>query len=261
MLIDTHCHLTHSPLFESLPTVLAEAAAQDVQRFLVPGTCPDDWADITALAQSDNRIHMALGLHPWFVPENNVADSCSVLTALLRRFPNALVGEIGLDFLRAADAVTQTQQIAAFEMQLDLAQSLGRAVVVHNVKASQACLDSIRRCGFTQGGFAHGFSGSLEEAREWVKCGFKIGMGALLLRPNTRKIRRIAAELPLADMVLETDAPYMSPVRDVPNAPKNSRLVAEKIAEIKQIGLAEVARQTTQNVGGTIKKLVIDNFV
>lgn len=246
MLIDTHCHLTHAPLLAHLPLVLAEAAAQDVQRFLVPGTCPDDWADITTLAQADQHIHMALGLHPWYVPAIT-EPIWPQLTALLRAFPAALVGEIGLDFLHAPDAAQQARQITAFETQLTIAQSQHRAVVVHNVKASQACLNSIRRCRFTHGGFAHGFSGSLEEAREWVKHGFKISIGSLLLRPNARKIHRIVAELPLADMVLETDAPYMSPVQNTPNYPKNTRLIAEIVAAIRHISLADVAWQTTHN--------------
>lgn len=252
MLIDTHCHLTHPPLCTHLPTVLAEAAAADVQQFLVPGTRPEDWADITMLAQSNPPIHMALGLHPWYV--TMITDEIwPQLLTLLRTFSTALVGEIGLDFLHATDVGEQARQIAAFEKQLDMAKSLNRAVVVHNVKASSACLNSIRRCRFTYGGFAHGFSGSLEEAREWVRNGFKIGMGSLLLRPNARKIRRIAAELPLADMVLETDAPYMPPHRNSPNYPKNTRLIAEQIAVIREMSITDIAMCTTQNA----KKLLL----
>lgn len=245
MLIDTHCHLMHPPLSARLADILAEAAAQDVRRFLVPGTRTEDWIDIVTLAQANPCIHIALGVHPWYAAETT--DIWPELAALLRAFPSALVGEIGLDFLHAPEAAQRQQQTAVFETQLSLAQSLDRAVVVHNVRASEACLNSIRRCRFYCGGFAHGFSGSLEEAREWVKCGFKIGMGSLLLRPRARKIHRIAAELPLSYMVLETDAPYMSPERNTPNYPGRVRQIAEHIAAIKQISYTEVALQTTRN--------------
>ncbi|WP_066567503.1 TatD family hydrolase [Snodgrassella sp. CFCC 13594] len=254
MLFDTHCHLTHAPLMQQLPRILAEAAAAEVTHFLVPGTTPNDWDSILKLAQQYDAIYAALGLHPWFVCEHHLAQALTTLNQRLIAHPQLWVGEIGLDFMRATSSEAQQQQIDAFEAQLQLAQAHQRCVVIHNVHASSACLSSIKRCHFTQGGFAHAFSGSLEEAQEWVKCGFKIGMGSLLLKPNARKIRRIATELPLSSMVLETDAPYMSPEPNHPNHPRNTQSVAKVLAELKQTNWHTIAQATSTNAFNLLQR-------
>ncbi|WP_037586847.1 TatD family hydrolase [Stenoxybacter acetivorans] len=249
MLFDTHCHLTHPPLFHRLPEILAEARTCGVSYFLSAAADTDDWENLIALAAQpthQNDIYIALGLHPWFIdrlPENVF----NRLDQVLQQQPQALVGEIGLDFHRAADEISQRQQQFVFETQLDLAKTHRRAAVIHNVKSGVACLASLRRTNFTFGGFVHAFSGSTEEAHQWIKLGFKIGIGSLLLNPNTKKVKQLASRLPLDDMVLETDAPYMPPTPHAPNHPKNTRQIAEIIAELRGIDWQTVAEVSTRN--------------
>lgn len=243
MLFDTHCHLSHPDLQNRLPEIITEAAAHGVRRFLAPATGPQDWPAILTLTQP--CIHIALGIHPWFA-DQHPAGPPNTLHRLLRQHPHAVVGEIGLDFHPAHRHSAHTQN-ACFEAQLALAQSLHRPIVLHNRKAGPACMAAIQRTGFCQGGFAHAFSGSLEEARQWVQRGFKIGIGSVLLNARARKIRTVVAGLDLAHMVLETDAPHMSPQRGTANHPRNTRRVAETVAGIKQTDWQSVARTTTQN--------------
>ena len=135
MLFDTHCHLSHPALNSRLPEVLAEAATQDVRRFLAPATGAEDWAAVVALGSA--QIDIALGIHPWFV-DGQPADALDKLAQHLHAHPQALVGEIGLDFHpnRRHNAIDQS---ACFEAQLQLAQSLQRPIVLHNLKAEAAC--------------------------------------------------------------------------------------------------------------------------
>lgn len=244
-LFDTHCHLTHAPLKQHLPQVLAQAAKQGVTRFLVPAATPEDWPDIIQLTQQNHAISMALGIHPWYT-QFHQPQTMEALTQHLDQYPFALVGEIGLDFAAAKDEPARQTQKICFEDQLHIARQYQRPVVIHHVHATAACIDSIRRCNFTYGGFAHAFSGSLQEAQQWHQAGFMIGIGSLLLNPKAKKIRRIAAELPLDYMVLETDAPYMAPDKSV-NYPANTRRIAEIVAQLRHCDWQEVANHCYQN--------------
>ncbi|MDO5640704.1 MAG: TatD family hydrolase [Neisseria sp.] len=244
MLTDTHCHLADPAFSGNLPEVLAAARRAGVRRFIVPATQRDDFDAVLALASAD--IRPALGIHPWFAAAAAEADLAQLQT-LLQHHPQAWVGEIGLDFYaRNPNAAERVQQAEMLLAQLRLAEQLRRPVILHNLKATAALVAAIRRSGFTQGGIAHAFSGSLEEAHALIRCGLFIGIGSLLLNPAAKKARRAAAELPLAHIVLETDSPFM--LKNQTNTPANVRKIAETVAGLRGISLAEVAAQTEKNI-------------
>ncbi|MCP2040163.1 TatD DNase family protein [Neisseria sp. HSC-16F19] len=242
MLFDTHCHLASPPLTDRLPETLAEAAADGVTRFLVPATGAQDWHAVAAL-QNDHTC-IALGIHPWFVTRQP-QDALPRLATLLAQYPQALVGEVGLDRLPQHLAHADVQQ-GCFDAQLALAQEMQRPVILHCVRAAEACRARIRHTGFQHGGLIHAFSGSPEEAHTWLKLGFKIGIGSLLLNPYARKIRNTVAALDWGDMVLETDAPYMPPQGKTHNHPRHTRRVAEAVAAIRGCDWQTVAQHTTR---------------
>lgn len=266
-LTDTHCHLADPAFKNRLPHILQQAAEQGVWRFVVPAAHRGDWDDVLELWEnfsesvphgfqtacsdgmpSENRIRIALGIHPWFAQTAQEEDFAE-LERLLRRHPQAWVGEIGLDFLKnAADEAQKRRQADVFCRQLELAQRLRRRVIVHNVKAGAAVAAAVKESGFAQGGIVHAFSGSTEEARMLVKLGFKIGIGTLLLNPNAKKVRQAVQQLDLKDLVLETDSPFM--LKNAVNTPANVRRVAELAAELRGIGTAELAAQTERNADG-----------
>lgn len=246
MLFDSHCHLNHRPLIDNLSQVLLQAGDKDIGHFLVPATSSADWLITIKLAKNYPQIYAAVGLHPWFI--NHITHSTlQQLEKILLQHPQIIMGEIGLDFARAHSLEEKNLQIKYFEEQLQLAKIMQRPVIIHHVHATNACLESIKRCHFTNGGIAHAFSGSLEEAQAWVKHGFLIGVGSLLLRSQAKKIHRIAEKLPLQHMVIETDAPYMAPSANQINHPVSLRQIAEIIASLRNCHWHDIATITSKN--------------
>ncbi len=245
MLTDTHCHLTDPALASRLPEITAAAHAAGVRRFMVPSVTEADF-DAVCRLHAPPEYYSALGLHPWFA-EGFQPDLIGRIAERLQAQPGLLVGEIGLDYYGDRKQ-TRAAQTAALLAQLDLAQQFGRPVLLHHVRAAADVVAALKHSGFCSGGIAHAFSGSLEEARAFIRCGLLIGIGTLVLNSNARKVRTAAAELPLEHLVLETDSPFMQIAGTGENTPANVRQVAETVAALRGISMQEVADATEQNV-------------
>lgn len=251
---DTHCHLADAALRENLPHILTVARKVGVKRFIVPATCPQDWqsvAELSEMPSEHGQIRIALGIHPWF--SDGIAErDCVRLEAMLARYPQAWVGEIGLDFYDKTQTPPQRErQIQVFVRQLAIAQTLRRRVIIHNLKATADIAAAVKQTGFAQGGIVHAFSGSAEEARVLTKLGFKIGIGSLLLNPNARKVRDTLKALNDGDFVLETDSPFM--LKKEINTPANILRIAEIAAQIRGTGAAEIAAITERNADSLLR--------
>lgn len=251
---DTHCHLADAALRENLPHILTAARKVGVKRFIVPATCPQDWqsvAELSEMPSEHGQIRIALGIHPWF--SDGIAErDCVRLEAMLARYPQAWVGEIGLDFYDKTQTSPQRErQIQVFVRQLAIAQTLRRRVIIHNLKATADIAAAVKQTGFAQGGIVHAFSGSAEEARVLTKLGFKIGIGSLLLNPNARKVRDTLKALNDGDFVLETDSPFM--LKNTVNTPANILRIAEIAAQIRGTGAAEIAAITERNADSLLR--------
>ncbi|WP_373755554.1 TatD family hydrolase [Neisseria sp.] len=241
---DTHCHLADPALSARSPDILAEAQAAGVCRFIVPAARQADFAAVLSLAERPSVLP-AVGLHPWFADE--FSDGLYSETAcILQGNPRVWVGEIGLDFIRAADSAARQRQLDVFRRQLGLAKAYRRRVIVHNVKAAAAVAETVKTEGFGYGGIVHAFSGSLEEAQMLIRAGFKIGIGSLLLNPTAKKVRQAVQQLDLRDIVLETDSPFM--LKDGVNTPANVCRIAEIAAQLRGVSTEEIAVQTEKNV-------------
>lgn len=251
---DTHCHLADAALRENLPHILTAARKVGVKRFIVPATCPQDWqsvAELSEMPSEHGQIRIALGIHPWF--SDGIAErDCVRLEAMLARYPQAWVGEIGLDFYDKTQTPQQRErQIQVFSRQLEIAQTLRRRVIIHNLKAAADIAAAVKRTGFTWGGIVHAFSGSIEEAHVLAKLGFKIGIGSLLLNPNARKVRDTLKALNDGDFVLETDSPFM--LKKEINTPANILWIAEIAAQIRGVGVADIAAITERNADSLLR--------
>lgn len=245
MLIDTHCHLDDPALLSRLPEVLAAAAQAGVARFIVPGVGPDGWLAIAALAREAKGVYAAFGLHPMHAG----LYAAGLLADLARMLPGAVaVGEIGLDY--ALQKVPREMQQEAFRGQLRLAVGQGLPVLIHCHRAFQDLLRILREEGVERvGGVMHAFSGSPEVARECVRLRLYISVAGTVTYENAVRPVEVVRQISLDHILLETDAPDMTPepYRGRANEPALLVETAKKVAEIKGVSLAEVATATTDN--------------
>ena len=238
-LIDTHCHLDLEPLSVRLSAVVSDAHLAGVTDFVVPGVHPSGWERMDCLARENERIFPAFGIHPMHA---DLADDSNLSRLETLSSSGVAIGEIGLD---PSYAVSMERQEQAFREQLRLAASLGLPVLIHCRRAFQRTLMILRDEGaHHEGGIMHAFSGSPEMAREFIKLGFAISISGMVTRENTIRLPKLVRELPLEVLVLETDAPDMTPqrYRGRPNQPAylNETLLA--VARIKSVDALVVAR-------------------
>ncbi len=233
-LIDSHCHLDF-PVFDSDRKVILNACQkQSITAIVVPGVCRKNWQRVLTLCKYSKMLYPALGLHPCFIDEHHKGD-LQVLAQLCQTEPLTAIGEIGLDFFITSDPVNKKTQEYFFSEQLQVASQYQLPVLIHARKshaqvikylktynASSASASSIR-------GIIHAYSGSYEEAKEYLKLGFKLGFGGAYTYPKATKLRSLVSKLPIEAWVLETDAPDMSPLeqRDQRNSPQNLHEIAQ----------------------------------
>lgn len=244
-LIDTHCHLDLEPLRSAFPGLLQEARDAGVQCFVVPGVHPNGWAGILALAAEDFRVMPAFGIHPMHA--GSVDDR--VFEQLMKFAGQGVaIGEVGLD---PGYPVPLDLQERVFREQLRIAVKGGLPVLVHCRRAFQRVLQVMReeRCDHV-GGIMHAFSGSPEMAQEFIRLGFAISVSGTVTWTNAVKPLRVARVLPLEHLVLETDAPDMTPqrYRGTFNRPAWLAETAQRVADVRGISLEYVARITSDNV-------------
>ena len=244
-LIDSHCHLDLEPLKTALPQYVQEASVAGVRGFVVPGVHPDGWPGISALATENALILPAYGIHPMHAAGVNaeVLDQLRELAVT-----GVAIGETGLD---PACQAPLEQQERAFREQIRIAVFSGLPLLIHCRRAFQRVLDILREEHADRvGGVMHAFSGSVEMAREFIRVGFAISVSGTVTWHNAVKPLLLACELPLEQLVLETDAPDMTPerYRGRFNRPAWITETAQRVAEIRGIPIEEVARITSDNV-------------
>jgi TatD DNase family protein len=245
MLIDTHCHLDDPALRERLPEVLAAAARAEVTRFIIPGVGSAGWRDIALLAHEHDGVYPAFGLHPMHAP----LFTDDLLGNLARHLPGAVaVGEIGLDY--SNEGIPRTVQQEAFRAQFRCARDAGLPVLLHCRRAFQDLLRILREERVELvGGVMHAFSGSPEVAVECIKLGLYISVAGTVTYRNAVRPPEVVRRIPLEHLLLETDAPDITPepYRGCANEPAFLTATAIKVAEIKGISPEEVGRVTSEN--------------
>ena len=243
-MIDSHCHLDLEPLVSRLPQILREAQTAGVTRFVVPGVHPQGWQRMAELAAHYPAVLPAFGIHPMHAA---TADG-EVLQRLSDLAPTGVaIGEIGLD---PAYSVPLELQEAAFRVQIRIALQLGLPLLIHCRRLFQRTLQVMKEeCSEQVGGIMHAFSGSPEMAREFIRLGFAISISGTVTWDNALKPLRTARELPLEALVLETDAPDMTPqrYRGRFNRPAWMAETAARVAQTREIPLETVIAATVSN--------------
>ncbi len=257
-LVDTHCHLTDPVFTTDLPEVMASAQLQGVRRIVNIGTNLRDSRAGRELAQTLPQMYVSAGIHPnhsHLQPE----DYLQQLESITRDPKVVALGEIGLDY--HWDRAPKEQQVRIFREQLELAAQVGLPVVIHCREAMAdvlQCLDGwIHSSSFVcsplafrpYAGVLHAFSGDVEDARKAREMNFLLGLGGPVTFKNAKALHALVPQLGLANLILETDAPYLSPhpYRGKRNEPSRISLIGARIAHLMGIPLEEVAVRTTAN--------------
>ena len=245
--IDTHAHLYGEEFSADRTAVIERALAAGVSRLYLPNIDSTSIEGMLALeAQFPEHCFPMMGVHPCYINEN-VEQELAIVREWLAKRPFKAIGEIGLDFYW--DTTYREQQYQAFRGQLELAREYSLPVAIHSRESTRECIDEVKALqdGRLSGVF-HCFSGTLEEAKEIIDLGFYLGIGGVVTFKKSG-LDKILEDIDMQYIVLETDAPYLAPVpyRGKRNESAYIPLIGEKIADVKNLKIAEVAAITTNN--------------
>ncbi len=245
-LIDTHSHIDMIEQI-SLDEVIANAAANDVEKIILPCAYPKDIDKIIDITEKYVNVYAYLGVHPSEARDWNDSLSEKITNYVSSGKKVVGIGEIGLDYYW--DKSFNNIQKEVFIKQIRLANELNLPINIHDREAHKDTFDIIQANNENSTVIMHCFSGSVEFARECIKAGYYIALGGVVTFKNAIKMKEVAADIPIDRLLLETDAPYLTPVpyRGKENQPAYVRFVAEEIAKIRGIELEELAALTTQN--------------
>ena len=247
MLIDSHAHLEMPEFRRDLNEVLQRAKDSRIEYIFTVGTEKRDWKRALEIAQSHPAVYAILGVHPHNAKEID-EKTYPILKELCRHEKVRAYGEIGLDFFR--NHSPRDVQLKRFHEQIGLAKELRLPIVVHDREAHRETLEILKseKAG-ENGGIIHCFSGDEGMAKACICMGFYISIPGSITYKNAGPLHDIVKGLPLESLLVETDAPFLTPVpfRGKRNEPSYVRYTAERIAEIKKIPFEKVAEATTQN--------------
>ncbi|HVI46895.1 MAG TPA: TatD family hydrolase [Chitinophaga sp.] len=255
MWTDTHAHLYAEEFETDRDAMMARALEAGVDKLFLPNIDESSIDGMLALeAAYPEHAFAMMGIHPCYVKED-VDAQLELVRKWLQQRAFCGVGEIGLDFYWDKSLVEQ--QYTAFREQLRLAGEYKLPVSIHSREATRECINEVKALqdGNLSGVF-HCFSGTLEEAREIIDLGFYLGIGGVVTFKKSG-LGKLLEDIDLAHVVLETDAPYLAPVpyRGKRNESAYIPLIGEKIADIKNLKIAEVAAITSSNALKLFKTL------
>ncbi len=244
-LIDSHCHLDFSEFDTDRKSILSHCEQLGIKNIIVPGVMASGWNRLIAVCQQSDILHPALGLHPMFMEKHQTED-LKILSENIALHKPVAIGEIGLDFYIPDH--DKAGQVLLFEQQLTIAKDSGLPVILHVRKAHDQTLFLLKKHS-VKGGIVHAFSGSEQQAQQYIKLGFLFGVGGAITHKQATRLRQLFSILPLSSLVLETDAPDM-PLADMSeqrNTPENIPTILDCLAEIRSESKAEIATMTTAN--------------
>lgn len=245
-LSDSHCHLQMGEGPRAAGALLERARAAGVRRFLVPGTTLSDSETAARLAEREQDVVAAVGIHPHEAKDFDPRRDGASLEALAGSPSVVAIGEVGLDF--HYDHSPRAKQIEVLEWMLDLARRLGLPAILHNRESGRQMLALIQRLpACDRPGVFHSFAETADYGKSVLELGYLVSFSGMLTFRGAENIRAAAAGLPLESMLIETDSPFLAPVphRGKPCEPAFLVETAKKLAEVKGTDLESVAAATT----------------
>ena len=262
MRLDTHCHLDASEFDPDRQEVIDRAQKSGIQAIVIPAVEHANFERVRALAHSFEQGFYALGIHPMYVrhaSEHHI-EQLRLALATYRDDPKLVaVGEIGLDFFipEISVGVERAKQEKFYEAQLSLACEFDLPVILHVRRSQDVLLKYLRRYS-VRGGIAHAFNGSMQQAHQFIEQGFALGFGGAMTFTRALQIRRLATELPLSAIVLETDAPDIAPAWMLDsrrNEPSQVVPIARCMAQLREVTESQVLEATAHTARRVLPRL------
>jgi TatD DNase family protein len=261
MWIDTHCHLDAHEFGDEASSIAERASDQGVSWIVIPAVDRANFSTVAAMASRQGNCAYALGIHPICVPraqEEDLAVLRDTVAAAMSDSRLVAIGEIGLDFFipeLCTDAMREKQE-HFYSEQLKIARDFALPVLVHVRRSQDRVLKYLRRIAVPSG-IAHAFNGSFQQAQAFLDLGFKLGFGGAMTFPRALQIRRLATELKLDAIVLETDAPDISPAWRHPNrnSPEELPGIGDALASLRGLPSDAIAHATTANARAVLPRL------
>ena len=239
MLVDTHCHISSDM---DIDEIITDCKNKNVGTLILGGCARKDNMDNISIASRYNNIYATVGFHPDTCNEIKSSDLVE-LEKLLSDDEVIAIGEIGLDYHYGKEDIALQKKL--FNEQLKLADRYNMPVVIHTRDAVNDTIEMLKN--YNLKGVIHCFSGSYETACKYIDMGYKLGIGGVITFKNSN-LKDVVKKVGLENIVLETDSPYLSPIRGEKNTPSNVSIVANFIAELFNISLEEVINITNKNV-------------
>ena len=247
MYVDSHCHLDFPALSENLDTILADMKRNQVSHALVVSVNLPDWPRLIEMVEPHPQLFASVGVHPDYedTTEPTVDDLVDRAGA---NDKVVAIGETGLDYFRLSEPLNWQRE--RFRTHIRAARISNLPLIIHTRASREDTLRIMREEGAAEcGGVMHCFTESLEMARAAIDMNFYISLSGIVTFKKAQELQELAKMLPLDRLLIETDSPYLAPVphRGKTNDPSKVIHVAEKIAELKGIPVAQVAQQSTEN--------------
>ena len=237
-MIDSHAHILSE--YYNIDEIVKHLKDNNVKYVINCSTCLKDAKEVIELSKKYiNYLLPAIGIHP-----ENIEDTLDQIEKLIKTNKIYAIGEIGLDYYWNKE--NKEEQKELFIKQIELANKYDLPIIVHTRDSIQDCLDILKK--YKAKGVIHCFTGSYEMAKEFIKLGFKLGIGGVITFKNS-KLSEVVSKLDINDLLIETDSPYLTPEpnRGKQNNPANVYYVAKKIAEIKNMNIDDVLKITGEN--------------
>lgn len=254
---DSHCHLDFDELQKQFKKLLEECARLNINRLIVPAVSPDNWSNVMTLANAGNtvKIYACLGIHPWFLQNLNDKHLVDLSEQVSLNKENIIaIGETGIDGVISKNAENPEknlkQQQHFFDAQVELAQQHKLSLIVHHRQSHQYILPILKHYKLASSGIIHAFSGSYQQAKDYIDLGFKLGIGGTITYPRAKKTINAIKRLPLSSLVLETDAPAMPlfTMQGQPNSPVNIINIFQVLKTIRVESAEVIAKQLEDNI-------------
>lgn len=253
MFIDSHCHINFPELMIKMEDVLAGMKEKKISHALCVSVTLDKFPEILELAKKYEHIFASVGVHPDY--ENISEPTPGQLVELAKDKKVVAIGETGLDYFRLTGDLNWQRE--RFRIHIQAAISANLPLIIHTRNAREDTIRIMKDESANKAtGVMHCFTETYEMAKQALDLGFYISFSGIITFKNAHELRDTVKKIPLERMLIETDSPYLAPVpnRGKTNEPANVAYVAEKVAEIKNIPVEEVAIATTKNFSKLFKK-------